>query len=105
MATIGPEWVSASRTRNYCERDPLLGWLNLYGESKGFVPDHKLPGYESGPASSRSSSRRARRSRLPSWDTSRRGFQASPRWPPAQPISSTAPRRKRHLRLAGPVAG
>ena len=33
------EWVSASATRNYVLGDPLLDWLDRYGESKGFVPD------------------------------------------------------------------
>ncbi len=46
MATIDSDWVSASRTRNYCQRDPLLDWLDRHGEGKGFVPDHKLPGHD-----------------------------------------------------------
>jgi hypothetical protein len=33
------DWVAASRTRNWCERDPLLDWLHLYGDAKGFERD------------------------------------------------------------------
>jgi hypothetical protein len=33
------QWVSASRTRNWCLQDPLLDWLNLYGEERGFERD------------------------------------------------------------------
>src|SRR5215216_4019236 len=33
------EWVAASRTRNWCEQDPLLDWLNLFGEDLGFERD------------------------------------------------------------------
>ena len=29
------EWVSASKTRNWCRKDPLLDWLNLFGAEKG----------------------------------------------------------------------
>lgn len=32
-------WVSASHTRNYCEQDPLLDWLEEFGEAKGFQRD------------------------------------------------------------------
>ena len=32
-------WVSASRTRNYVLDNPLLDWLDRFGESKGFVAD------------------------------------------------------------------
>ncbi len=32
-------WVAASRTRNWCEADPLLDWLNLYGDAAGFERD------------------------------------------------------------------
>jgi hypothetical protein len=40
-------WVSASRTRNYLLQDPLLDWLQLFGEDKGFVRDDRRPGYDS----------------------------------------------------------
>ncbi len=33
------QWVSASRTRNWCKRNPLQDWLNLYGEAAGFERD------------------------------------------------------------------
>ncbi len=39
------DWVSATRTRNHVLNDPLLDWLNLYGEKHGFWRDAELPGY------------------------------------------------------------
>jgi hypothetical protein len=33
------EWVAASRTMNFSCEDPLLDWLNAYGEVRGFVQD------------------------------------------------------------------
>ena len=33
------DWVSASRTRNHVLGNPLLDWLDRYGESKGFHRD------------------------------------------------------------------
>ena len=33
------QWVSASKTRNHVLEDPLLDWLDRYGESKGFERD------------------------------------------------------------------
>lgn len=39
-------WVSASRVRNYCVQDPLLDWLSRFGETRGFAPDDKQPGYD-----------------------------------------------------------
>ena len=32
-------WVSASRTRNWCKRNPLQDWLELHGEKAGFERD------------------------------------------------------------------
>lgn len=40
------DWVSASRTRNWILNDPILDWLNLYGERHGFQRDSDLPGYD-----------------------------------------------------------
>ena len=40
-------WVSASRTRNYCIEDTLTDWLDLYGERFGFTKDDSLPDYDS----------------------------------------------------------
>ena len=39
-------WVSAGRTRNFCEDDPLLDWLDRYGKEHGFLPDDELLGYD-----------------------------------------------------------
>jgi hypothetical protein len=44
--TSWDEWVAASKTRNWCNDDPLLDWLTLYGEARGFVPDDKRPGFD-----------------------------------------------------------
>ena len=46
IETSWDAWVSASRTRNYCNDDPLLDWLNMYGLEAGFQPDTELPGYD-----------------------------------------------------------
>lgn len=39
--SIDNTWVSASKTRNFMLKDPLLDWLSMYGEQKGFVSDSK----------------------------------------------------------------
>ena len=41
------DWVSASATWEYMMKDPLLDWLNLYGEANGFQRDDALPSYDS----------------------------------------------------------
>ncbi len=40
------DWVSATATRNYMSRNPLMDWLNLYGQVNGFKQDNELPGYD-----------------------------------------------------------
>ncbi len=40
------DWVTATATRHYLLQDPLLSWLDLYGQSKGFQRDDELPGYD-----------------------------------------------------------
>ena len=38
--------VTATATRNYAASEPLLDWLNLYGESKGFRRDQDHKDYD-----------------------------------------------------------
>lgn len=39
-------WVSATRTRHHVGGDPILDWLDLFGEDAGFRRDSELPGYD-----------------------------------------------------------
>ena len=39
-------WVSPSSLRNYITKDCILDWLGRYGESKGFIRDDHLPGFD-----------------------------------------------------------
>lgn len=37
------DWVSPSRLRNYMLGDPILDWLGMYGEAKGYTRDQAEP--------------------------------------------------------------
>ncbi len=40
------DWVSGSALRNFLLQDPLLDWLELYGEQRDFRRDTERPGYD-----------------------------------------------------------
>lgn len=41
VARVAPtEWISASALRNWCEGEPVLDWLDLYGEAHGYMKDN-----------------------------------------------------------------
>lgn len=39
-------WVAAGALRHWCDGDPLLDWLDLYGEDTGFARDDREPAYD-----------------------------------------------------------
>ena len=39
-------WVSATATRNHVLQNPLLDWLDLFGEANDFIRDADLPDYD-----------------------------------------------------------
>jgi len=39
------EWVSGSTVRNHILNDPIIDWLNLYGEESGYLPDTMRDNY------------------------------------------------------------
>ena len=41
------DWISATATRNFAIQDPVLDWLNRYGEAAGFNRDKAYPRYDS----------------------------------------------------------
>lgn len=40
------QWVAAKAVRHWCDADPLLDWLDRYGDDRGFVRDDRQPGYD-----------------------------------------------------------
>jgi len=40
------DWVSAGETYHWCDKDPLIDWLNAYGTDAGFRADSRRPDYD-----------------------------------------------------------
>src|SRR5207244_6804764 len=39
-------WIPAAAVRHWCDGDPLLDWLDRYGEQRGFARDDDAHGYD-----------------------------------------------------------
>jgi hypothetical protein len=39
-------WIPAAAVRHWCDGDPLLDWLDRYGQQRGFRRDDDAPGYD-----------------------------------------------------------
>jgi hypothetical protein len=40
------DWVSATDTYHWSDRNPLIDWLNAFGPAAGFVADSHRPNYD-----------------------------------------------------------
>src|SRR5438552_13932553 len=40
------DWVSAAETYHWCDKDPLIDWLNAFGTQAGLLADSHRPQYD-----------------------------------------------------------
>ena len=40
------DWVAAGATRHWCRHDPLVDWLDRYGDERGYARDDQRAGYD-----------------------------------------------------------